>query len=243
MSLIRIPASCLLFFFLFFSPAAKGQPGADDSIYYHEAISNAKDVYLKNIGSQAAWMNGRINVPYNYTFEKGDPYYKSSAFINSTLIYEGISYPGTPLLYDELKSKLVAFGMQGRIELPSEQVDGFIIDGIKFIHVRENKNINPGYYQVLYAGKLEALKKNKKELREDLVSGTGIVRSIYEKNVYFLRKDNVYYPVHNKKDLLKILKDQNREIQQFIKKEKLKWKNDAERLIAEVAAYYDQLTK
>jgi hypothetical protein len=189
-------------------------------------------------------MNGRINIPYSFQFEKGNPYFNSSGFIKSTLVFEGISYEGIPLLYDELKSTLIALSTQGRIELPATRVDGFTIEGNKFIHVKEPaKTISDSYYQVLYSGKLKVLKRTKKEIREDLVSGTGIVRSIEEKQVYFLQKENVYYSISGKKDLLNVLKDRNREIQQYIKKQKLKWKNDADRLIAGVAAYYDQLTK
>ena len=245
MHLFRISLALLPFGLNVFFNSANAQVSKDDINYYNTSLQNAKAVYHQNSGNEAAWMNGRVNIPYNFVFEKGSPYFQTDRFTSGTLNYEGVSYTGLPLLLDELSNSLITILPNGRLELTLARVDGFKLLTKDFVRVSEGKSkvLSEGYYQLLYNGRTKVLMKNKKSIREDLVSGEGIVRSIEEKKLYFLEKGNEYYQVDSKKSLLEILKDKKPELQEYIKKEKLKWKKDAERLIAVVAAYYDQLTK
>jgi len=231
---------CIVFFF----QNAFAQLTSNDTGFYTISITNAKAVYYNN-NKEAAWMNGRVNIPYNFVFEKGSPYFQTDRFTNGILNYDGLVYRDVPLLFDELSNSLITVLPNGRLELTRQKVDGFTLLDKNFVHITggKNKELSDGYYRLSYNGKTRVLVKNKKSIREDLVSGEGIVRSVDEKILYYLQKGNDYYLVENKNSLLEILKDKKPELQQYIKSEKLKWKKDAERLIAGVAAYYDQLTK
>lgn len=221
---------------------AIAQLNAGDSSYYAEAIAYVRSVYVHNIGIQAAWINGRNNVPYNFQFEKGSAYFGSDKFQQGVLTYEGIDYPGIPLLYDEITSTLITQVPQGRLELISRKVDGFSIAGHRFVRVADDK-ITAGFYEQLYAGKTWVLKKNKKQIKEELVSGLGVLHSVEEKLVYYIKRSGSYYSVNGRKTLLKAFNDHRDELQQLIKKNKLNWKKDADRMLVEVASYYDQLTR
>lgn len=67
-----------------------------------------------------------------------------------------------------------------------------------------------------------------------------IERTVFSKNFYYIRKNGVFHPVRNKKLLLDILKDRKTETQQFIKKNKLRFKQ-FEKDVLQTIAYYDQL--
>jgi hypothetical protein len=62
------------------------------------------------------------------------------------------------------------------------------------------------------------------------------------KEEFYVRKDNVYYKVAGKGALLDILKDRKKQLQQYIKTNKIKFNNDPGRALANIAGYYDHIT-
>lgn len=239
------PAISLLLCGIIFCNMALCQTTGDDSVFIASAKANTQSLFLHSVGSQAAWMNGRANITYNFPFEGTSPFYGSSKFTEGTLTYDEVDYPGINLLYDEMSDKLISLTDKGRLELLSDHVDGFNIYERQFRRVSKDtvNRMVRGFYQVLYKGKSAVLAKNLKQIKEDLVSGTGIVRSIDTKTIYFFQKGRQYYYINSKKVLLNTLADKRDELQKFIKRNKLNWKRDTGRLITETVAYYDQLTK
>ncbi len=217
----------------------------DDSAFLAIGKANVRAVYFNSIGSQAPWINGRLNVPYNFAFENGTPYFGAPSFTKGTLVYNGIEYNDVNLVYDQMLDKLISYVEKGRMELLFDHVNGFTLQGHPFIAVSKDTiaRMNRGYYEKLYQGRLVVLKKNLMEIKEDLVAGVGTLRSIITKPVYYIQKNNSYYHVTSKKTLLAALTDKKDDLQKFIKRNKLGWKKDTERLISETVAYYDQLTK
>jgi len=62
-----------------------------------------------------------------------------------------------------------------------------------------------------------------------------------EDDHYFIKKDGVYYPVHNKKSTLYVFKDRKRDVQKLLRKNKIKFKPNPEYGIVRAAQYYDQI--
>ena len=53
----------------------------------------------------------------------------------------------------------------------------------------------------------------------------------------------MFYPVNSKKSLLAIVKPKQKEVQQYLKKNKVKFKKAPEKAALMAVEYYDQLTK
>jgi len=59
---------------------------------------------------------------------------------------------------------------------------------------------------------------------------------------YYVRKNNTYYSFSGQGSLLDVLKDKKKEIQQYIKANQIKFRQDPEEAMVKIASYYDHLT-
>ena len=224
---------------------SKGQDNSEDSLFFKSAVDNAIAFYHNTIKEQNGLLNGRMNVPYAFPFEGGNPFFGTEKFINGDVNYDGLLYRNVPLLFDQLSNYLIMLTRQGRLELIDEKIESFNISGhqfFRFINDSSN-NLSTGFYEQLYDGKSRVILKVKKVIREDLMSGTGVVRYIDQKDYYYIKKDSSYYAVKSKKDVYKIFALHKQQLQQLVKKNNLNFKKDMANSIVQVAGYYDQLTR
>jgi len=225
---------------------AKGftQDSQADSSFYKAANENVLKIYLSDIKEQSGLLNGRMNIPYPFHFESGSPYFESEKFMNGDVVYDGVPYSDIPILYDQISTMIIMLAPYGRLQLTSEKVERFTLPGHHFLRLEKdtlNKMTN-GFYEQLYEGKIIVLKKVEKTIKEDLQSGV-VLRYIVQKDSYYLKDGNGYHPVKKKGEILDVLHDHKQELQQFIKKNKLKFRKDMSNAIVQVAGYYDQLTR
>ena len=114
-----------------------------------------------------------------------------------------------------------------------------LIDNINADTVNvNNSGITSGYYDVIYNGKSGVLVKIYKEIQS-----AGVETYFNPKRDFFIRKNNAYYSVSGQGDLIAALKDRKKELQQYIKTNKIKFHRDPEEAMVKIASYYDQLSK
>ena len=241
----RLLVTVPLFISAFILPA-KGftQDSQADSIFYKTANENVLKIYLSNIKEQSGLLNGRMNIPYLFHFESGSPFFESETFMNSDVIYDGVRYSDIPIIYDQVSAMIIMHAPHGRLQLTSEKVARFTIEGHHFIRLEKDtlNKIATGFYEQLYEGGIIVLKKVEKLIREDLQSGV-VLRYINQKDSYYLKDASGYHPVKKKGEILDVLHDHKQELQQFIKKNKLNFRKDMSNAIVQLASYYDQLTR
>lgn len=225
---------------------AKGftQDSQADSSFYNTARENVLKIYLSDLKEQSGLLNGRMNIPYPFHFESGSPFFESEKFINGDVVYDGVPYSDIPMLYDQLSAMIIMLAPYGRLQLTSEKVERFTIAGHHFIRLEKDtlNKITTGFYEQLYEGKIIVLKKVEKIMREDLQSGVSL-RYINQKDSYYLKDGSGYHPVKKKGEILEVLHSHKQELQQFIKKNKVKFRKNMSNAIVQVASYYDQLTR
>ena len=126
----------------------------------------------------------------------------------------------------------------------NEKIDHFSIDGHNFDRLIEtdSNKISTGFYEHLYNGKTDVFLKVEKSVREDLSSGAAL-RFIDTKQYYYVEKGEVYHLVKNRNDMLNLFPDKKQALQQYLKKNKLKFKRNMKIAIVQLAAYYDQLSR
>ncbi len=56
---------------------------------------------------------------------------------------------------------------------------------------------------------------------------------------YYLKKGGTYYSVNNKRSLLNALKDKKTDIRKFIRKNGIRMKDDPDKALAKIIAWYD----
>ena len=227
------------------SARAMAQGSQSDSSFYQSAVYNTIDLYRQFASDQSRLYNGRRYKPYDIPFVVGVPFFQSDWFTEGTIIYEDGYYDKVMLLYDEVK-ELVILRAEVTIELINERIAAFTIGEHKFQRLVKdslNTGFATGFYEKLFSGKIEIYKKEKKTIIENLSNSEGVRGDIDVKIYYYIKKNGRYQLIKKKANIYEVLNDRSKEIQQFIKSNKLNFKHDRENTLIKVAGYYDQLTK
>ena len=240
-----------LFIFLFFHFTTKSytQFNPIDSLFYQKATQNTIAQYHENIGYHSKLFNGSQYASYPYQFKQGHPFFISDEFENGSLVYNQVLFSNVKLLYNEVSDLIIIKDQTHLTQLISEQVSSFTLNDHIFIRIKnenlQNKSKIPeGFYQVIYDGKVKAFSKEKKVILDDISSASeGIKRYIVIKNSFYIKKENDYYLIGKKKDIINLFSNNKKEINDFIKRNNLDFKRNKMELITEVTAYYDQLTQ
>ena len=93
---------------------------------------------------------------------------------------------------------------------------------------------------LLYDGDVSLYNKVSKRI-EELNLATEINRTIVESNDYFIKKNNFYFFIKNRKDLRAVLADKKKEVDQFARKNKLKFRKLNDDSLIRLIAFYNTL--
>jgi hypothetical protein len=249
MNLKSIPITFLLpwFILLFSSNNLFAQDNTGDSSFYQKALMNTMAIYHQSFGSQSALYNGNKYGEFPFRFNEGHPFFNSVVPGFGSVIYDGILYDSVLMRYDEVSDVLVINAQADRIQLLSEKVEYFKLFNSDFIRMEKdsltNSLVSSGFYNLLYKGKISLIKKQVKTIREVISSNAELQHFVDEKDHYYIKKGDIIFPIKRKKDLLRLLGDRRKEVQQFIRANKLKFRKNRQVLLTTSTAYYDSLKK
>lgn len=212
------------------------------------AYKNAVTFYNKTLKEELHLFNGKEDKGYAYQFTEGTPYFLTNKWSKGSLNYNGEIYEDVSLLYDAARDELVYlyFDNASAIRLIKDKVSGFSVMGHHFIHITpdslHSSSIAPGFYDELYNGNNKLIAKRTKNIQTN-IRQSGAEMKVFYKDHYYLRKSDKYYPVNNKRSFLSNLSDKKKELQQYIRQNRLNFKKDIENAMTKTLAYYDQLIK
>jgi hypothetical protein len=220
---------------------------AYDSAVYRSAMSNTINLYYANSKSVCTCLHGKEYITSPFSFSEGSPYFLTAEAGEGTLVYDHVYYDHVHLLYDELQDNLVFVDESHRIMLLNEKVERFSILGHPFVTFEQQLpltgDIPGGYVELLYEGNSMMLKKEEKKMSQpNSFSTEERVRVIDTRTVYFLRKENHFFRMDGKKTFLKVWGGYQKEIEAFIKHNKIKFKQELDNDYARVTAFCDQLS-
>jgi hypothetical protein len=201
------------------------------------------------LGDQSPFYNGSRYSPTGFIFRTGSPYFISDSFNLGSVVYDGILFDSVYLMYEDMRELLVARNNNNYLlQLVNPRVSSFIISGHSFIRLTADSLYRgipkTGYYEILYPGRSQILKKTFKSIREEpSVDENTIIRYIEERDDYYIRIRGSYQRVKSKTELLTLLHDHQKEIQKYIKKNKQNFRRSRENLLIMTAEYYDQIAK
>jgi len=222
------------------------QSVSTDSAVVEQSLKNTIATYYKTIGENSHLYNGSEYVGYNYETNK-NPFFESIFMLNGTVAYDGTVYHDVPIAYDTYHDLLITnrYEKNYRIMLVSDKIDSFQLAGHNFIRVVQDSSnqdiISTGFYERLYLGKTVVLAKRKKKY-EETISTNGTSSQFTEDDHYFILKKGIFYSVRNRKTALSVFKEDKKEIQKLLHKNKIKFKPNSEYGIVKIAEYHDQLT-
>jgi hypothetical protein len=214
------------------------------------AIGHVVNVYYNSIGQMSRLYNGP-------EYEFYDPLIKSNAFfldINAfkpgNLNYDGEFFGNVPIMYDLNKDLVVVLLYNGfsKYSLVSPRLQSFDLFSHHFVYVpadsaSNSTAIEAGFYEEIYSGNLQVLIKWSKSIQTTSNLNTIETYFTAAKKHYFLKKGNSYYSTGSQGSFLDALKDKKKALQQYLKANKIKFKDNPEKAMYMMAAQYDQLSK
>ena len=224
--------------------STQAQSLGQDSLPTRLAFDQAVRQYHEYLTPETGLYRGGEYARYAFTFKEGHPFFDQDHMRKGAVLYKGIFYNDVPLIYDLVQESLVTNDVYNTylIALINEEIDSFIIENNIFIRLKDSRDPSQpraGFYQQLYRGHSWVLKKERKNIREE-VSNT-VEKYIDHSVSYYLKKEDAWYPVNNRKSLLYALRDKGPELKKFMRKNKLKLREDKENVLLKVAAWYDSL--
>jgi len=239
-----LPAIYLLIILLFTIPAT-AQSRQEDSIFYQSALTHSISLYFDQVGDQSRLFNGSLYPGFDLTFQTGSAYFLTDKATKGSIVYDNIPYPNLSIFYEDYRQYLVVMDQAYQLKLVNERVSSFTIAGHHFIYMfldSLNRGIpSEGFYEVLYTGRSKLLKHTTKKVREIISVSEGLRRYMDETNDYYIWRLNSYVAVSTKRELLDYMYDHKKDVQRFIRKNKLDYRNDKENTLIQVAGYFDKI--
>ena len=221
----------------------------NDSSSQEIAMSIAKDNLYRTLGNQSGLYNGPEYYFYDPLIKNTAYFMDVNAFNTGSVNYDGIIYNNVPMLYDLYSDKIVVllYNKFSKYSLLNEKVQGFDFLNHRFVNLLPDSltgsvNINPGFYQELYSGRLQLLVKLVKTIQTTTGSAAATERYFVLVKDYYLKKDMTYYKVNNESSFLNVLNDKKNLIKDYMKINQIKFRKDPEGAMIKIANYYDRLT-
>ncbi|EAZ81242.1 hypothetical protein [Algoriphagus machipongonensis] len=177
--------------------------------------------------------------PVNY---EGNPYFQVRTFDEGKLSINEIQYTGVQLLYDEHLDELVTFHpvYRQKILIKPEKVEEFQLEGGYIFRrfEREDSYVHHenGFYQVIKDGEIKVLIKHYKTL--DPVKEVGKYTHVFnEDKEYFYWFDGDFEVIRKKKQAIKSLGLNKKEIKKHLKDKGLYFALEKEKYILELARF------
>ena len=211
------------------------------------AINNALNIYHAALYPETGLYNGREYGDYPYRFNTGQPYFMGDTMMLGSVVYEGILYNNVAMKFNLVTNQLIITDPSyvHKLTLSNERIGSFKLFNNRFVHLDADSDntIKPGFYDVIYDGITPVYKKIQKRIDEKTTMMEGIVRTVYESTSYYIKKEGRFYTVNNKKQVLKLFAGHKKELQQYVRKQKLNIRRDKERALQLIGVWYDGLKK
>jgi hypothetical protein len=178
---------------------------------------------------------------------KGTPFFKYDKLQPGSVFYNGILYDEVPLLYDVYQDAVVIndYTNSFPIKLVSEKISYFKLADHSFIRLSSENtaaSLGTGFYEVLYNNnEIMILAKRVKKL----FAGSRAEESqqFVQKDQLYIKKNNTYYSINNRKNLMAIFPDKKDDVKKYWKESNFNFKKDLESAVVKTTEYYMQLNK
>jgi hypothetical protein len=188
--------------------------------------------------------NGSEYLDYASTLKSGHPYFGPNLSQPGSVFYDGIRYDSLRLWYDLVVDGVVLSppNMGFKMVLLSPKVQSFALGDRRFLRLTRDstRDIRTGFYELLYEGRVRLFRRSVKHIQE-YVSQQGVERFIEADSSYYLDRGGRFYAINRKSSLLDAVGDKRKDVQAFLRKNKIKLRHDKDEALIKVITYYDEL--
>lgn len=225
---------------------AQGFPAADTA-FLQRAVQHALAIYETGVGVQTHLYNGTEYIDYKKPHFEGNQFFVSKAAVRGNIFYDGAWHTGVPLLYDLVTDEVVApHNSSGLLlKLITSKIDTFQLHGHTFVRLEADSAnqevLQPGFYDLLHRGNTQFLVRRSRNM-QDKATPTGMEGEFRVDDTFYIRKDGNYYEVNSRRSVYKVFKDRKKQLQQYARSNRLKFRKQREEAILALTRYYDSLS-
>lgn len=211
------------------------------------ARNQLTELYTRELGRNVRLYNGSEYPDYSTTIREGHPFFESPEWVRGTVVFEGIEYQDIPLKYDLIYDVLTIRHFRSFVPLQPDRakVAAFTIGDHEFIHLKPDTlgaaMLREGYYDRVYNGRTKLFVRRTKQLQE-IAKGNDLYKEAIPREYYFIFREGKYHSVGNQRSMLAVFGDRKKDIQQHLKKNRIRYRSNKERALKEAVSYYDQIT-
>ncbi|MDB5261570.1 MAG: hypothetical protein JWQ14_851 [Adhaeribacter sp.] len=216
-----------------------------DSVYLQKPLQYALTLYENGIGEASHLYNGPQYVNYDKYYIEGHQFFRTDEASPGNIFFDGTLYTQAPMLYDLVLDEIVLDHPNSEFQftLVTEKIKYFTFQGHTFIRLEKDSvgdtPLKGGFYDLLHDGQVKLLAKRTKNLQEQATMD-GMKGRFESANKYYIRKENIYYPVKDKRSLLKTLPDKRKELQRYAREQKIKFGKNREKALLQLTQFYDK---
>ncbi|HLN56133.1 MAG TPA: hypothetical protein VK207_09075 [Bacteroidales bacterium] len=194
---------------------------------------------MQELYNGSIWINSLAAV-------KGDQFLLSKSFMPGTITIMGKTYP-VSLRYDIYEDQIqIPAGRFGLLQINKLLVDSFSISDrgkdMKFVPLKKDSIVGTkSFYNVLLEGSVSLYVKYVKKI--DKLNTGGENAEFYQVNRILFVKDDEFFQVKRKKDLLQAMNDRKSEVRSFIRNHGLRIKQSQPENLIPVIKYYGSLIR
>ena len=216
-----------------------------------EVVGEVEDLYNRSeqiYSTDDLLVNGQIYIP-SRPRAKGSPYFGSKQFIEGSVQIKGRQFKGVLLRYNLEDQRIilraaVESGKYVTILLNSNLIDHFIINGQRFINADgflKDSEVS-GFYAQVYEGNFTFLIKYEKTFRAVYDNQTPNGSYTEMKSDYFIFDEDNLNMVSKKKALLEYFSPMKKEIKNFMRQQKINYKNASVTELNQLMKYCDSVS-
>ena len=210
-------------------------------------VDERSRLYLDVAKNHASIFSGKEEPKY-IAKTVNHPYLDTDEFRMGTLCVDGCVYPNILMRLNQDIEELAVLSPNRifSVQIPREQLDYAIIDSMYIVYKRpvsaDGRVLPEGYYVRVYDGERQVWKRKVSFLNTRIVDRT--VEYLFESSTkIYLYIDEVYYPVSNKRSVLKLFASKKKELEKMLKQSGINYGKNPEKAIVAIASYYDELNK
>ena len=204
---------------------------------------NVRDLFYSSNCSYGPLVNGKIYTD-NYPQLLGHQFLALRVWEKGTVYFRNDVQKELLINYDIVSDKLITneFYSEGPrfIELNRNDVEGFYIDGHRFIKASTGYGLKDksGYYELLYDGGATLLMRWEKYISKSSDPDKDVARI---ENTIYIRKNDKMFRINNRKALISCLSDKGADIQNYIRRKRFFVRTAKPDDFIELLKYYDKL--
>jgi hypothetical protein len=224
-----------------------------DTSFVGSSFLNIVRLYELSMRSQHTNFNGVAYTELRRT-KTAHPYYLVDDWMTGSIDYNERHFNNIPLRFELVNNTLITKAYNGAmLALVKEKLTGFEFNHHHFEKIK-NEEVNnslpeTGYYEVLYDGPSKVIASRQKNMQKTMVNqvytyNMDTDQKLYlEKYKHYILFKGEYHSVSGKSSVLDLFSNQKTTLKKFIRQQGLDFRQDRDKALSAVAAFYDSVIK